>query len=285
MIDLRIGGVPEHFNYPWYLTLKAKKHQQSGINLRWIDFDGGTGAMIEALTNKTIDLGVVLTEGVVKAIAEGAPLKIIQVYVASPLVWGVHVAATSDLHTAGDLRGKIAAISRYGSGSHLMSYVYGQNNQWNTNRDLSFLEIGDLNKGISSLTQGTSDYFLWERFTTKPFVDQGLVRCIDLCPTPWPCFVIAVHQDFLANHPEHLESILTTINTETKIFKERPGLIQALSLRYGQDPDDLRRWLEDTQWSCSGLTEKALNAVQEELVNLELISEKLPHTLFLEKNI
>jgi len=25
--------------------------------------------------------------------------------------------------------------------------------------------------------------------------------------------------------------------------------------------------------------------VQEELVNLELISEKLPHTLFLEKNI
>ena len=69
MIDLRIGGVPEHFNYPWYLTLKAKKHQQSGINLRWIDFDGGTGAMIEGLTNKTIDLGVVLTEGVVKAIA------------------------------------------------------------------------------------------------------------------------------------------------------------------------------------------------------------------------
>jgi len=78
MIDLRIGGVPEHFNYPWYLTLKDKKYHEVGINLRWKDFDGGTGAMIEALNNQQIDLAVVLTEGIVKSIAEGAPLKIIK---------------------------------------------------------------------------------------------------------------------------------------------------------------------------------------------------------------
>ena len=49
MLDLRIGGVPEHFNYPWYLTLKNKEYTQQGINLRWKDFPGGTGDMCKAL--------------------------------------------------------------------------------------------------------------------------------------------------------------------------------------------------------------------------------------------
>ena len=26
MTDLKVGGVPEHFNYPWYLTLKNKEY-------------------------------------------------------------------------------------------------------------------------------------------------------------------------------------------------------------------------------------------------------------------
>lgn len=34
MIDskVRIGGVSEHFNYPWHLLLKSKELQVSGIN-------------------------------------------------------------------------------------------------------------------------------------------------------------------------------------------------------------------------------------------------------------
>ena len=42
MIDLKIGGVPEHFNYPWYLTLKNKLFQPLNVHLKWMDFPGGT---------------------------------------------------------------------------------------------------------------------------------------------------------------------------------------------------------------------------------------------------
>ena len=280
MIDLRIGGVPEHFNYPWYLTLKDKKYNEVGINLRWKDFDGGTGAMIEALNNQQIDLAVVLTEGIVKSIAEGAPLKIIQVYVSSPLVWGVHVSANTPYARADQLKGHMAAISRYGSGSHLMSYVYGQNNNWNTQTYLKFEEVGDLQGCLNSLTHGSSDYFLWEKFTTKPFVDKGVLRCMDTCPTPWPCFVIAVHQDFLKNHPSEIEAITTIINAQTKSFKQLPLLVEQLAKRYCQNPEDLKLWLAQTQWSQDIMTAEEIDLVQEELLKLKLIKQKCPSVDF-----
>ena len=37
MKEVRIGGVPEHFNYAWYLGLKSKAFRSRGINLRWTD--------------------------------------------------------------------------------------------------------------------------------------------------------------------------------------------------------------------------------------------------------
>ena len=38
MKNFKIGGVPEHFNLPWYLTLKNKEYQEKNINLRWKDY-------------------------------------------------------------------------------------------------------------------------------------------------------------------------------------------------------------------------------------------------------
>ena len=59
MVDLKIGGVPEHFNYPWYLTLKNKEYQAYDINLRWKDFPGGTGDMCKALRSGDIDIAII----------------------------------------------------------------------------------------------------------------------------------------------------------------------------------------------------------------------------------
>ncbi len=96
MKNIKIGGVPEHFNLPWYLTLRDKSYQDKGINLRWHDFFGGTGQMCKALRNKEIDMAVILTEGIIKDIIDGNDSKIIQVYTKSPLVWGIHVAKNSN---------------------------------------------------------------------------------------------------------------------------------------------------------------------------------------------
>ena len=48
MKNVRIGGVPEHFNYAWYLALKQGHFKQHNIEVRWKDYFGGTGQMTKA---------------------------------------------------------------------------------------------------------------------------------------------------------------------------------------------------------------------------------------------
>ncbi|MCB0470911.1 MAG: ABC transporter substrate-binding protein, partial [Flavobacteriaceae bacterium] len=167
-----------------------------------------------------IDIAVILTEGIIKDIVDGNPSKIVQVFVESPLIWGIHVGAQSQYKTIEDLKGTKAAISRYGSGSHLMAYVNAENHDWNLEEDLKFEVIKDLDGAVEGLTSGKADYFMWERFTTKPLVDQGVFRHVGNCPTPWPCFVIAVRNEFLETHTSTLKTILEIINRTTIDFKE-----------------------------------------------------------------
>ena len=104
MKDVRIGGVPEHFNYAWYLALKQGYFKSHNINVRWKDYFGGTGQMTKALRDDEIDIAVILTEGIIKDITEGSPCKIVQVFVDSPLIWGIHVAANSNFQSLEDLK-------------------------------------------------------------------------------------------------------------------------------------------------------------------------------------
>ncbi len=134
MKTVNIGGVPEHFNLAWYLALKKGAFKNEGINLRWKDYFGGTGEMTKALRTGEIDLAVILTEGIIQDIIAGNPSKIVQSFVKSPLIWGIHVAHNSKYQTLDELRGKKAAISRFGSGSHLMSFVNAQNHSWESKK-------------------------------------------------------------------------------------------------------------------------------------------------------
>jgi ABC-type nitrate/sulfonate/bicarbonate transport system substrate-binding protein len=74
------------------------------------DIPEGTGKMCQLLRDGQADLAVILTEGIVKDIVAGNPSKIVQIYVESPLIWGIHVAANSKFKTLAELKHK-AAIS------------------------------------------------------------------------------------------------------------------------------------------------------------------------------
>ena len=283
MIEIKIGGVPEHFNLGWYLTLKNGAYKNEGINLRWNDYPGGTGEMCKALKNKEIDLAVVLTEGIIKDIIEGNEVKIIQTFVQSPLIWGIHVANNSPYKSIEDLKGTKAAISRYGSGSHLMAYINAQNNHWDLKKDLKFKVIKNLEGAIEGLTNETADYFLWEKFTTKPLVDNGTFRRIDNCPSPWPCFVIAVREDFIKSNKKDLKTILDIINNTTADFKDIPSIDKSIANRYEQQIEDVREWLNITEWSQELIDEKTIMNVQKELFALNIIPEIVDYNKLTQK--
>jgi ABC-type nitrate/sulfonate/bicarbonate transport system substrate-binding protein len=275
MKKVNIGGVPEHFNLAWYLTLKNGEYKEKNINLRWKDYHGGTGQMCKALRSKEIDIAVILTEGIIKDIIDGNDCKIVQVFVKSPLIWGIHVAEHSSYQTIEDIKGAKAAISRYGSGSHLMAYINAENNNWNLETDLKFEVIRNLEGAVNALTSASADYFMWEKFTTKPLVDSGIFRRIANCPTPWPCFVIAVRKEFIDTDKETLKTILEVINKTTIDFKNIPSIDKTLANRYDQKIEDVQEWLSLTEWSQDQISESTVEKIQTELLNLKIITKKL----------
>jgi ABC-type nitrate/sulfonate/bicarbonate transport system substrate-binding protein len=275
MKTIKIAGVPEHFNLPWQMCIENGEFEEVGIDLQWTDVPEGTGKMCEMLRNKGTDIAVILTEGIIKDIIAGNDSKIIQVYVKSPLIWGIHVAANSNFQSLEDLKDKKAAISRFGSGSHLMSYVNAQNNNWNTD-NLQFEIVNTIDSAVEALTNEKADYFMWERFMTKPLVDNGTFRRIADCPTPWPCFVIAVRNEVLENQPHIITQILEIINTTTQEFKMIPSIDRTLTSKYNQRLEDIQEWLSLTNWSQKQLDKKTFEKIQNQLRTLNIIEKTVP---------
>jgi ABC-type nitrate/sulfonate/bicarbonate transport system substrate-binding protein len=273
MKSLKIAGVPEHFNLPWQLAIENKKFEEVGIDLQWTDVPEGTGKLCQMLRDGSTDIAVILTEGIIKDIVNGNNSKIIQIYVESPLIWGIHVGADSKYKTLSDLENTKVAISRFGSGSELMAYVNADQQGWDKN-NLTFEVVNTIDGAVTALTNGDADYFMWEHFMTKPLVDKGIFRRVGDCPTPWPSFVIAVREDVLQENPEEIKKLLEVINKHTQSFKSIPNIDVVLANQFNQKIEDIQKWLQLTEWSQNNLSEEMTETIQNQLFELQIIDKK-----------
>ena len=274
MKRFKIGGVPEHFNLPWKLAIEERKLVELGVELHWSDMTGGTGQMIKGLQTGTLDIAVLLTEGITKSILQGLNAKIVAVYVTTPLLWGIHVPYNSDIQTFKQLENQIFAISREGSGSHLMTYVRAKQENWNL-KDLKFNVVGDVYGGLWALENNQAQGFLWEKYTTYPFTEQKKCRYIDEIVTPWPCFVIAVRSELLEENEALLKTVFERVHQEAKTLKENPNAAEIIAWRYNLKLDQTKSWLSETDWNYNNLMMKdSIENVVNTLESLELISAK-----------
>lgn len=284
MKRFKIGGVPEHFNLPWRLAIEEGKFRDAGVELHWSDMTGGTGQMIKGLQAGTLDIAVLLTEGITRAILKGLEAKIIAVYVQSPLCWGIHAPTNQSLNQLADLDGATFAISREGSGSHLMSYVLAQREGWEPEA-LSFNVVGDVYGGLWALNHGEAQGFLWEKYTTQPFVDQGKCQRIGEVYTPWPCFVIAVRNEVLAQEADLLSAVVRIIQERAAQLKAAPDTAEVLAWRYALKQGEVTDWLKQTDWSKEvEMDQTAIQNTVKTLLELDLLTtqeaENWPSKLF-----
>ena len=268
MARFKIGGVPEHFNLPWRMAMEEGLFREAGIYLHWEDMGGGTGQMIRGLENNSLDIAVLLTEGISQAILKGLNAKIIQVYVTSSLHWGVHVPFSSSFQSTADLNKQTFAISREGSGSHLMTYVMADQHSWDL-ADLKFEIVGDIYGGLWALENNKAQGFLWEKYTTRPFTEQQKCRYVGEVVTPWPCFCIAVRKEVLDKYPVALKEMCTIVNARAAKLKSSPEAAETISWRYNLKLDDVRSWLRETDWNYTA------DDYREEIGNTVSYLEKL----------
>lgn len=278
LTSVTIGGVPEHFNLPVHNAIANGDFQKAGVEVHWMDFPGGTGDMKEALRQGTADMCILLTEGIVADILTGNLSKIVSGYVNTPLTWGIHThtdfpAATVSANLQDTLFSRTFAISRLGSGSHLIPIVHAMMNEQRINPG-QFKEISNLKGAIESLNKGETEIFYWEKYTTKPVLKASNMKRIGEFSPPWPCFVIAATNAIIDRSPEVISATLKVIQRSCAVFMQSGTAVEQVVDAYQIDRKDAERWYHATEWATNGwVSNKMLESVLYSLKEAEVISD------------
>ena len=215
--------------------------------------------MITALNDEQLDLAVLLTEAAVAGIAQGGHYRIVSLYTQTPLVWGIHVPAQSSFSAIDDIKNARYAISRYGSGSHLMCFAHARERAWSVD-NLKFELVGSLDGAVAAFERGSADVFLWEKFMTKPPVDSGQFRCIGEFIAPWPAFVVCASERALRDKRAAIMTVLQRVFVQAEKLAAESTSADQIEARYGLKRADARQWLELTRWASSPNWDSAAEA-------------------------
>lgn len=273
---IRIGGVPEHFNLPWLLAVEEGLFAAAGFDVEWIDFPGGTGAIMKALEAGELDIATPLTEGAVTAIANGNPSRFVSIWVDSPLLWGIHIAGSAEGAVVAELEGQRFAISRFGSGSDLMARVLAEEQSWDTADD-KFVVVGGLDGALEALPAGDAEIFLWNKSMTQPHVTDGTFARAGVLPTPWPSFAVVASTSFLDAHPGVAAPISVIVRQRAAALSADTTLAQQVVDRYGLALESASEWVDQVEWTAanSPIDQAMLTDVAERMRRLDRI-ESVP---------
>ena len=137
-----------------------------------------------------------------------------------------------------------------------MAYVLGEALHWDCSA-LTFNVIGDVYGGIWALEQEEADLFLWEKYTTQPFVDKQSCKRIGQVNTPWPCFVVACRASLMDNDKAIIQGIIEVVKSVARQIKEDVHSAEAIAWRYHLAEPAVAQWLNETTWNTTALDVKA----------------------------
>jgi sulfonate transport system substrate-binding protein len=230
----------------------------------WKKVPEGTAALIEGLHQKNFHVVTALTECAVAAALKDSSLQIVGSYVDSSLNWAVITSAQQEkFRSIADL-GRSAVrvgISRYGSGSHLMPLILAKQEAWKN--PPSFVVCNNFSGLRESVVSGTCDFFMWEWFMTKPYVEQGLLKFIGNVPTPWPSVCFLAKKEVIDNFKGELFFALTAIRqaalefrshgSDRKSDEQFAASVDKIVSQFSFQPQDAESWLKTIQYSKDGI--------------------------------
>ena len=142
--------------------------------------------------------------------------------------------------------------------------------------DLKFNTIQHLKGAIEDLSVNPNQLFLWEKFTTKPYVSAGQFKIVDEIATPWPAFSVIASNDLLKKNTEALKTILKIVQQEaTELAANPKNTIELIANEYKLSLADTKEWFNTLKWSTSTQADlSALDFVAIILDELELTDKR-----------
>ncbi|KAF8932386.1 hypothetical protein BGZ47_011408 [Haplosporangium gracile] len=292
---LRVGFVPEHFSSPLHMAVELGFFEKEGVVVERVCCPSGTGEMTAKLIDGSLDIAIALTEGLLAGIAKGHDAyKIVGTYVESPLCWAISVGQDSRHVDRKSLRNGTIGISRIGSGSHIIPYVLADQEGWlkgaspadsEYKAPFEFKVLNTFQNMRDSVNDGSSDAFLWEKFTTKPYHDSKEVRSVDVITPPWPAFMIAASTRHLpitadSNHQSVLARFLKALTKSTQFFVAPENYETSIAFvqeKMSYTRQDVQDWFKGVRYpvegGCDKISEEALVRCEKILVEVGVIQK------------
>jgi sulfonate transport system substrate-binding protein len=193
---IRLTSVPEHFLYPVQLALDRGIFKKHGIICQFIEEPLGTGKMITDLKQGHTDIIIALTEGLVYDISNelmnsngntsaNGSIALLGAYVETPLTWSISVGGKNkNISSIEEMMSGEWGISRYGSGSHLMTCVLATSRGWSVD-ELRFQVCGNFQALRDYVNAHDDAAFMWNTEMQQPYYAKGEIKRIGEITTPW----------------------------------------------------------------------------------------------------
>ncbi|OBA19895.1 periplasmic binding protein-like II [Metschnikowia bicuspidata var. bicuspidata NRRL YB-4993] len=261
MEKLVVAYIPEHFSTPMFLADEKGYYREEGLEIEFFPVIEGSGRLIKLLNDRTVDVAVGLTEAFVADISKGNKLySIVGTYVESPLCWAISTGKNrDDIQSAADLAGSRIGVSRIGSGSYVMSFVLGLQNNFAAPYFSDFKVVHNFQNLRDSVNlkyrsdsgeQVDSEAFMWEHFTSKKYYDSGEIKRIGEIYTPWPSWVFTANQRVFETRKSNLSGFLRAVKKGVAYFLQNPEeAVDHISTHLNYSVDDAREWLTTVKFN------------------------------------
>jgi len=145
--------------------------------------------------------------------------------------------------TPADLKGKRVTISRFGSGSDIITRVVLRYWKLDPDKDVSFLQTGNTPARIAALVGGHVDAALVSSTQVQKVIETGCCRALaDLSELPidYANYGVVVSGPLLKTQRDNVRKFLEALTETIYIFKTKPDAAMAVLRESNSDPQVVR---------------------------------------------
>ena len=217
---VRIGHMQSDHDSALFVAKAQDQYAKNGINVQITQFNNG-GDLMTAVAAGDIDVGYVGITPAMSSISKGVPVKVVSG--AQTEGSGLVVDKDSNINSVADLKGKTVATPGAATIQQmLLTDVLNQNGM-----DIKDLKVTNLKAAqmVDAIKSNQIDAFIiWEPYSTIA-VQSGegkLLMNSSEIESGHPCCCIVATDDFIANHPDELDTILKIHENATNYINENP---------------------------------------------------------------
>ena len=217
---VRIGHLPSDHDSALFVAQAQDQYEKNGINVEVTQFNNG-GDLMTAIAAGDIDVGYVGITPAMSSISTGVPVKVVSG--AQTEGSGLVVDKDSNINSIADLKGKTVATPGAATIQQmLLTDALNENGLSIDDVKVTNLKAAQMVDAIKS--NQIDAFIVWEPYSTIAVQsNEGklLMNSSEIEPGH-PCCCIVATDDFIANHPDELDTILDIHENATKYINENP---------------------------------------------------------------